>query len=65
VKFYFASILQKFRQVAPQELQDALYFFICYVDKCTQSADPMLNYELCNQFNEVALWAAADLVEVR
>lgn len=65
VKFYFANILQTYQIVAPQELQDAMYFFICFVEKCTQHKNVIMNIELCDQFHEIALWAKDEDIEVK
>lgn len=63
VKPYFAQILKDYKIVTQQELQDASYFFIEYIDKCDHS-DPLAIYEVCNQLIEVAMWAKSDMTLV-
>lgn len=49
--------------VTAQELQDASYFFIEYIDKCDNS-DSMAIYEVCNQLTDICMWAKPDMTLV-
>lgn len=61
VKFYFQQILSNYQVMTAQELQDASFFFIEFIDKCDQS-DSMAIYEICNQLADICMWAKADMV---
>jgi hypothetical protein len=65
VKFFFAEVLSQQLNAAPQELQDSIFFFIQFVEKCKRDSDPMMNYELTTQFTDIATKAPQDLIEVR
>jgi hypothetical protein len=43
VKFYFNQVLECYQAMSPQELQDASFFFIEFIDKCDHS-DTMFMY---------------------
>lgn len=63
VKFYFAGVMQEYKSASEQELQDASYFFISYVDKCGCS-DNMMIYEITSQLIEIAMWADSSKIDV-
>jgi hypothetical protein len=46
VKFYFANVLQQYKTAAENEVADAAFFFLTFVEKCNHS-DIMLVLQTC------------------
>jgi hypothetical protein len=64
VKFYFAKIIQDYKNVSDRELQDATFFFMEFITHCA-SSDLMMIYELTSQFTEITMWCKVDMIDVR
>jgi len=64
VKFYFANILQAYKDASESELQAATFFFMEYVEHCN-STDALMVYGLIAQFVEITMWTKPDMADVR
>ena len=57
------EVMNDYRNVSEQELQDASYFFINFTEKCGNE-DFMEVISLTNQFCEITMWAKPEMTLV-
>ena len=62
---YFKEVLMNHKNVGDDETQAAAYFFISYISECKKGSDPMMVYEICATFIEIAMTVSADTTDVR